>query len=231
MLCFCTKQGSSHKIKVDFSKHIICCILCVQKCYSILIDTTKIFRGYTNTVVIANPDSTLQEISCCTAGFLHIIRLYCPLHFPKVIPRHIPRDILPRRLFTAGSRRSGDAIPPQLARYAVVDVICTGTQTCRRCGCSFICKQWCIASDLHRLTFYPLLSRCSLCRLSRCSLEPVQPFLTDGCRVVRVALVHVHIAPNAAHLARAGLLPDAVLSVVGGLIHAVVCHPDSVPCP
>ena len=46
----------------------------------------------------------------------------------EIIPRHIPRDILPRRLFTAGSRRSSNTIPSQLARYAVVDVVRSGGQ-------------------------------------------------------------------------------------------------------
>ena len=69
----------------------------------------------------------------------------------EIIPRHIPRDILPRRLFTAGSRRSGDAIPSQLTRNSIIDVICTGTQTCRRCGCSFVGEQWYIAADVHQI--------------------------------------------------------------------------------
>ena len=46
----------------------------------------------------------------------------------EIIPRHIPRNILPDWCPAAIRRRSGDAIPPQLARYAVVDVVRPGGQ-------------------------------------------------------------------------------------------------------
>lgn len=97
MLCFCTKQGSSHKIKVDFSKYIVCCILCVQKCYSILIDTTKIFRGYTNTVVIATPRQY-------TPG---ILLLYCRFFVIYIGPSFLyylklSQDAYPVTYFPAG---------------------------------------------------------------------------------------------------------------------------------
>nr|DAI17443.1 MAG TPA: hypothetical protein [Caudoviricetes sp.] len=167
-----------------------------------------------------------------TSGAADFLRIYPYLHFPKIIPRHIPCDILPDWCPAAIRRRSGDAVAPQLARHAVVDVVRSGGQPGSWCGGSFVGEQRYIAADVHRLAFLPGLRLCWLrCCCGLGGLEPVQPFLADDCRIVRVALVHVHITPNAAHLACAGLLPDAVLSVVGGLIHAVVCHPDSIPCP
>lgn len=74
----------------------------------------------------------------------------------EIIPRHIPRNILPCRLFTAGSRRSSNTIPPQLTRYAVVDVVRPGGQSGSWCGSSFVGEQRHIAADVHRLAFYIL---------------------------------------------------------------------------
>lgn len=157
--------------------------------------------------------------------------LILPSNFPKIIHAHIPRDILSRRLFAAGSRCSSNTIPPQLAQYAVIDIIRSGSQSGSRCGGSVVGEQRHVAADVHRLTFLPSFRLCGLRCCGLGSLEPVQPLFLDSCRIINIALVHVHIAGDAIDLARTGLLPDAVLSVVGGLIHAVVCHPDSVPCP
>lgn len=46
----------------------------------------------------------------------------------EIIPRHISRNKLPDRCPAAIRRRSGDAIPSQLTRHAVVDVVRSGGQ-------------------------------------------------------------------------------------------------------
>lgn len=74
----------------------------------------------------------------------------------EIIPRHIPRNILPDWCPAAVRRRSGDAIPSQLTRYAVVDVVRPGGQSGSWCGSSFVGEQRHIAADVHRLAFRKL---------------------------------------------------------------------------
>lgn len=74
----------------------------------------------------------------------------------EIIPRHIPRNILPDWCPAAVRRRSGDAIPSQLTRHAVVDVVRSGGQSDSRRGGSFICEQRHVAADVHRLAFRKL---------------------------------------------------------------------------
>ena len=62
---------------------------------------------------------------CRLFRYLHRIIISVLL---EIIPRHIPRNILPDWCPAAIRRRSGDAIAPQLARHAVVDVVRSGGQ-------------------------------------------------------------------------------------------------------
>lgn len=114
------KSGHSDQNQHAVSKIFRNCVFfCVRKNSSTTLSTT---------ISVQKTGDTAGDFLFCTAGFLCIIRLYCPLNFQKIIPRHIPRDILPRRLFTAGSRRSSNTIPSQLTRHAVVDVVRSGGQ-------------------------------------------------------------------------------------------------------
>ena len=62
---------------------------------------------------------------CRLFRYLHRIIISVLL---EIIPRHIPCDKLPDWCPAAVRRRSGDAIPSQLTRHAVVDVVRSGGQ-------------------------------------------------------------------------------------------------------
>lgn len=85
-------------------------------------------RNSTAHFLITKTGSTAGGFLFCTAGFFRYLHRIIISELLEIIPRHIPCDKLPDWCPAAVRRRSGDAVAPQLARYAVVDVVRSGSQ-------------------------------------------------------------------------------------------------------
>ena len=217
----------------SFGKILRCCVLFIAWGYTPYntIEKPKKILYYTNQKAFLNTtfkNAFLCPVSCAACCHADASKLS---HFPKVIYRHIPSNVLSSRchptVFSCGS----NAVSPVLAGNAIVDVVRASWQrSCRSDRC-VVRKQLGLALvKLYLLALLPggLRGLCGGRSGCRCTFpEAVQPGVPDGVRIVHVAVIHVHIAGNAVDFARAGFLPDAVLSGIGALC-AVLRHPHGI---
>lgn len=117
----------SHKTKNarSFGKILRCCVLFIAWGYTPYntIEKPKKILYYTNQKAFLNTtfkNAFLCPVSCAACCHADASKLS---HFPKVIYRHIPRDILSSRCLTAVPSRCSNAVPSVLAGDAVINIV------------------------------------------------------------------------------------------------------------
>ena len=125
LLCSSILQSQHIENTRSFGKIFRCCVLFIAWGYTPYntIEKPKKILYYTNQKAFLNTtfkNAFLCPVSCAACCHTDASKLS---HFPKVIYRHIPGDILSSRLLPAVFRCGSNAVPSILAGDAVINIV------------------------------------------------------------------------------------------------------------